>query len=120
MPTGVLIAGGSGTGITTELFLPVTGKTCSLASLPSPRTGHTLNLVGSTIVLCSAKSCLQFQPSSGTGSWSSYSTLAESRYYHTSHVTQDGLLLLLGGDGSRETAELVGGGEGYNLKYGIR
>ena len=117
----MLIAGGSGTGITTELFLPMTGKTCSLASLPSPRTGHTLNLVGSTIVLCSAKSCLQFQPSSGTGSWSSYSTpLAESRYYHTSHVTQDGLLLLLGGDGSRETAELVGGGEGYNLKYGIR
>ena len=66
---GILIAGGSGTETSTEVFLPGNGKTCALADLPDERYGHTLDTLRNTAVLCGGRytgtSCLQFSQDIG-------------------------------------------------------
>jgi len=88
--------------------------------MPSTREGHTLDqLADGTVLACgggydgvdTVKTCVKFN---GT-SWSQHSTQQFSRLYHTSLAGQHGLLLM-GGYYSRETTELVGGGEQYNLQ----
>jgi hypothetical protein len=69
---GILIAGGSNAYTSTEVFLPGTGKTCALADLPDQRYEHTLDTVGTTVLLCGGgrsayarTSCLQFSQTTG-------------------------------------------------------
>merc|ERR1719318_627493 len=70
MVEGVLITGGYGADRSTELYLPQTGKTCSLQSLPNSRYHHSLDFFSNHIILCgggsssSRTSCLQFLPTS--------------------------------------------------------
>merc|ERR1719312_1890983 len=121
---GVIISGGwNGKSVSsTDVFFPSSsgaGYTCSLQSMPSPRSGHTLDqLDDGTVLACGGsssadtrKTCDRFD---GT-SWSQHSTLQYNRAYHTSLPGQHGLLLM-GGDYSRATTELVGGDEQYNLQ----
>ena len=108
----------------TELFLPMTGKTCSLESLPTARWSPTLDQLGDgTILACGGwptlKRCDKFTPSLPYGTWSQYSSLIFSRTDHTSLAGQHELLLM-GGDGSESeiTTELASGGQQYNLTQG--
>ena len=124
---GVLVTGGWSEGAdgdrldTTEMFLPSTGKTCTLQRMPKARHGHTLDqLDDGKLLACgglaTSKTCHQFTPSLPHGTWSLYtSSLVHSRAMHTSLLTE-GKLLLLGGDESKNTTEVVGEGESYNLQ----
>ena len=59
--------------MSTEVFLPGTGRNCRLADLPDVRYDHTLNTVDSTAVLCGGGNstgdtetyCLKFSQTSG-------------------------------------------------------
>jgi hypothetical protein len=121
--SGVLITGGTGAKTSTELFLPHSGKTCSLQSLPDIRHHHSLDVVSKKIILCgggsSLTSCLEFLPTSSTGTWANYGTLAQGRYAHTSHSFQ-GELIMLGGSASSRTTEIIGKGMRYNLQQDTR
>ena len=88
---------------------------CFLQPLPESGDDPSIDVVDSHIVLCGGSgslfsvSCLQFHPNSTKGSWTSYATLANSRYHHTTLVVED-QLLIIGGEGSETTTEIVGGG----------
>ena len=96
--------------MTTELFMVETKQVCSLPSLPSPRFGHTLDVMDGMPVVCGGHqdkinddvlehSCLKFSPLSASGSWQNLTTL-QYRYgfsYHTSWVSQHGLVLFQSG-----------------------
>merc|ERR1719474_1446013 len=85
--TGILITGGEGQeAMTTELFIVKTKQVCSLPSLPSPRFGHTLDVVSGMPVVCGGhhleigdddleQSCLKFSPLSDCGAWHNLTTL---------------------------------------------
>jgi len=119
---GVIISGGyihGGAIASTEVYFPTPGSgyTCSLQSLPSARYGHTLDqLDDGTVVACGGspdnlKTCDKFD---GT-SWTQHSTLLYERMYHTSLPGKHDLLLM-GGDYSGATTELIEGGEQSNLQ----
>ena len=85
--------------------------------MPSARSGHTLDQLGDgTVLACGGygdalTNCDKFD---GT-SWSQHSTLLYMRNDHTSLPGHHDLLLM-GGQYSKATTELVGGGEQYNLQ----
>ena len=108
----------------TELFLPITGKTCSLKSLLTARNAHTLDQLGDgTILACGGwgakRRCDKFTPSLPYGTWSQYSSLIFKRRWHTSLAGQHEILLMGGRDIDSEiTTELASGGLQYNLTQG--
>jgi len=104
-----------------EVFSPSTGKSCSLPSLPDWRTSHTMN----SLLVCggyywdTTTTCLTFS----SGKWMTSHSLVEERDDHTSWQTEEGVVVLMGGndkggDGSQTdsptTSELVqmGGEQG--------
>ena len=97
-----------------ELFIPETGKTCSFPDLPANRFGHTMNMVGDAVVVCggrdcqsaATKSCVHLSPLSSS-LWTSYAAMRRRRASHTAWVSRSGELLLVGGQGSDEDAEIV-------------
>ena len=118
----MITGGGNGGGsrlASTELFLPISGKTCSLESLPTARRALTLDQLGDgTLLACGGEGaetrCDKFTPSLPYGTWSQYSSLIFSRVRHTSLAGQHELLLM-GGYDSEITTELASGGQQYNL-----
>ena len=106
----------------TELFLPSTGKTCSLQE-GIARSDHTLDQLGDGRLLAcggyggAEKMCHQFVPSLPYGTWTVSATLRNLRYYHTSFST-GGKVLLLGGSESETAAEVVGSDKSFNLQQG--
>ena len=73
---GILIGGGHPNERTAELFIPRTGKTCNVASLPDDRYSFTMNSVGYTgqVLACGGSnnmntmtSCVEFSPNSPSG-----------------------------------------------------
>ena len=115
------MSGGLGEGLenvkSVELFIPETGKACSFPDLPVARFFHTMNMMGDAIVVCggegdqgsSQKSCVHLSPPSSSV-WTSYATTRKGRYSHTGWVSPRGELLLVGGGGSAEDAEIVNAG----------
>jgi len=95
-----------------EVFSPTTGQSCSLPSLPDWRRGHTMD----SLLVCGGSSfyarntCLTFS----SGKWMTSHSLVEERYRHTSWQTEEGVVVLMGGEGSPATSELVqmGGEQG--------
>eukprot|EP00092_Neocalanus_flemingeri_P010981 GFUD01011824.1.p1 GENE.GFUD01011824.1~~GFUD01011824.1.p1 ORF type:complete len:447 (+),score=101.01 GFUD01011824.1:59-1399(+) len=130
---GIFITGGSaGRGpasgvVTSEVFIPETGKTCSLpnADLPDDRSSHTMDTLGNTPVVCGGKSpwtvtsCLHFTPTSASGVWTNYATTLESRETHSSWVSSAGLVLL-GGWHSVSTEMVPSGGGNFSLEGNAR
>ena len=121
---GILITGSVGAYTSTEVFIPDTGKTCSLPDLPKSRYGHTLDTLGNTPVICGGDgtdtSCLQFTPTSAGGVWTNYTTTMQRRYKHSSWVSSAGLVLM-GGYYSGTTAEIVpSGGGNFSLLQNTR
>ena len=104
-----------------EVFLPGTKVSCPMQSLPTGRWRHTLSTVDNQPVACGGggsaeqKTCDIFKAGPGQGSWENYAHLASKRYYHTA-LSSGGDLLLLGGDYSQTTTELVGKGLSYDLR----
>ena len=50
-----------------------------------------------------------------SGTWSNYATTLEERYDHTSWVTPEEKLVLMGGYYSDTTSEIVNGGMNFTL-----
>ena len=106
--SGVLITGGasSAAGNTAELYLPSSGVSCTLPSLPNRRESHTVSKGG---LLCGGgythhkrftaeDSCLKWSPDSGT--WEEALTLDVFRRLHVSWTPSSGNngTYLMGGD----------------------
>ena len=74
---------------------------------------HSLDVVSKKIIMCGGAatwtSCLEFLPTSSTGSWANYATLVHGRY-----VFQEDILMM-GGSFSKGTTEIIGKGLQYNL-----
>ena len=120
---GVLITGGdSAAGNTAELYVPSSGASCTLPSLPDYREEHTVSEGG---LLCGGRntrdSCLMWSPDSGT--WEEAITLDVRRYDHVSWTPSSGNngTYLMGGGYSERTTTLInndGSQEpGFLLKY---
>ena len=109
------MAGGWEALSSTEVYIPDTGKTCSLPDLPEIRYDHTMDTLANTPVICGGgdtyTSCLQFTPTSAGGVWTNYTTTMERRYGHSSWVSSAGLVLM-GGWISGTTTEIVPSHEG--------
>ena len=126
--TGVLITGGypsSSVGNKAELYVPSTGVSCTLPSLPEERGAHTVSEGG---LLCGGRytedSCILWSPDSGT--WEEALTLDVSRKYHVSWTPSSGNTgtYLMGGgpsSSSRKTSTLLNNDgtqePGFPLKY---
>ena len=108
--SGLAIVGGYGAGAeagaptSAELWAPLDpgGCNCSLPSLPREMFDPTLDLWQDKLIACYGLSCEQLTLSG----WQHWRTTLYSRFFHTSAVTSQGLLLV-GGAGSPTTAELL-------------
>ena len=121
---GVLITGGDAAGNTAELYVPSSGASCTLPSLPDHREEHTVSEGG---LLCGGydidtrDSCLMWSPDSGT--WEEALTLDVRRYDHVSWTPSSGNngTYLMGGAYSERTTTLInndGSQEpGFPLEY---
>ena len=93
---GILMSGGyDNAGRTSvEVFVPSTGQSCSLPSLPDRgRYGHTMDsllICGSGHEATAARNCLSFS----SGQWVTSHTLVEKRSFQTSWKTDQGLVLM--------------------------
>ena len=106
----------------TEIYFPTPGSgyTCSLQSMPSTRYGHTLDQLGDgTVLACGGYDTLKTCDKFNGASWSQHFTLLYRRVWHTSRPGHHDLLLM-GGQDSGATTELVEGGEQYNLQQDTR
>ena len=123
---GVLISGGYNRNgavyQSVEIYNPSTNTTCSLPKLPVGRYGHTqdVNLVCGGPSSSTRTTCVKW--SSESGSWTQSHTLHQSRVYHVSWNTEDGVYLMGGNYGSNmKTTELVKADgsveDGFSLKY---
>jgi hypothetical protein len=116
---GIILSGGYYAEQSVEVFVPSTGLSCSLPSLPYQRYYHTMD----SLLICggeySSTSCLSFT----SGQWNKSHTLEEQRYAHTSWQREDGLVLIAG-TSSRYTSEIVGvaGGQepSFAMQYSTR
>jgi len=100
-----------------EVFVPSTGESCFLPSLPDDRNDHTMD----KLTICGGydtkTTCLSFS----SGKWITSHNLVEERYSHSSWPTEEGLVLFGGWD-SPLTSEIVAlageqGGSSFNLRY---
>ena len=127
MVLGVVVSGGGGRHyVSTELFLPSTGKTCLLQDGTS-RFAHTLDqLEDGTLLACgghcickkdrpASRSCDKCVPSPPYGQWVMSTGLWTGRAGHTSAVL-GGKVVLFGGTPNSDTAEVVGGYQSETFK----
>jgi len=122
--SGVIISGGAGVSRFVELYVPSTGFSCRLPSLPEwgPRKAHTMNekyICGGSNFY-SRDNCIEF----ASGEWSKIATTAEYRDDSTSWLTPQGLVLI-GGSYNSWSTEIVNlkggqGGPGFTLKFQAR
>ena len=109
--TGVLITGGSfRASKTAELYLPSSGKSCSLPGLPQAALEHTVSDGG---LLCGGlnndnqginDNCLQWRPE--LGSWQKFLTLGLIRNNHVSWTSENS-----------STHYLMGGGQTFGSEW---
>merc|ERR1711953_804024 len=102
--TGLLVVGGHKPEYlpgNDELWAPDLPP-CALPTLPRAMWGNTVDVIGDTILACHWDSCDQLT-SSG---WQPGPQLTHARHFHSSAVTERGVLLI-GGAISPSTAELI-------------
>ena len=117
---GIILSGGYGAHTSVEVFVPSTGLSCSLPALPDERYEHTMDsllICGGIYTSTAATTCLSFT----SGQWITSHTLVEKRADHTSWQTEQGLVLM-GGEGSPYTSEIVAtaggqGGPSFAMQY---
>ena len=106
---GLLIVGGWCDGVSTELWGP-DGTQCMLPDLSSR--SQTLNVLQNRVIACYDKSCDELTDIG----WVHAQDLLHQRYFYTSIVTTDGMLLIGGAavNGGNETEELIPINQGPN------
>ena len=123
---GVLITGGLPSSNTAELYVPSTGASCTLPSLPDSRQDHTVTegglLCGGHLYTDTRHSCILWSPDSGT--WEEALTLDVGRVGHVSWTPSSGAgTYLMGGGDSKKTTTLIkndGTQEpGFPLRYDV-
>jgi len=106
--TGLLVVGGEGGLQSVEFWTPPPlSAQCFLGDLPHLNFFHSLDSVNGEVILCSDSSCLRLEE----GKWKEVAQLTEKRWRHSSAITSRGLMLL-GGQVSPNTTELVSLEEG--------
>ena len=105
--TGLLLAGGNSIN-SAQLWTTDSGS-CALPPLLDTKSGHTVDSVSGSLVDCHGTSCNQLTLDDG---WVEVVRLVEQRLGHTSAIISDDLLLLVGGQESSNTTELVDIGRG--------
>lgn len=118
---GLLLSGGDGGTTIVEVYDPSTGLSCSLPNLPEGRIYHTMD----GLIVCgggpsSKTTCLTFT----SGEWVVSHTLVNQRMVHVSWQTDQGLLLMGGGNMpfSSEILPTTGdqGVESFAMQYDTR
>ena len=98
----ILLSGGDANNTRVEVFDPLTGQSCSLPAFPDGRWGHTMD----KLFICGgyyhSLTCLSLL----SGEWVATHVLHHRRYASNSWDTSQGLLIL-GGDDSPHTSEVV-------------
>ena len=106
-----------------EVYVPSTNTSCSLPSLPVETWGHSQD----GLLLCGGgfneEQCLTFHAASGE--WVQTHRLSGERRFHSSWQREDGTVLLMGGDFSPTSTEIVSDSSavstpGFSLKYDTR
>jgi hypothetical protein len=123
----LLVGGNSGTATLASVFLfdPAQSAFSTLASIPSPREGHTATVLANGKLLVTGgkngstalATAIVFDPSTGPGSWSSAGTMTAARFGHTATllsatISSGGQVLVAGGSSgstSLSSAELFSG-----------
>ena len=103
---GLLIVGNWCNAVTTELWAPDDTQ-CMLANLTSDTTTTTVNVLQDKVLACYAKTCDQLTESG----WEQTHDLLFERYFYTTIVTNEGMLLV---GSTTETAELIPVNNGPN------
>ena len=100
------MTGGDGTETSAELISTNGSSICELPTMPQSKYGHTQ----SGLTACgggysdSERSCIKFE----AGAWTTLTdNLVEKRWGHSSWVNSNGHILLIGGDNSLTTTEIV-------------
>ena len=105
-----------------EVYVPSINTSCSLPSLSVGTFGHSQD----GLLQCGGSGnnlqCHTFQ--SASGEWVKTHNLSEVREYHSSWQREDGTIVLMGGDDSPTTTEIVSDSSavstpGFSLKYNI-
>jgi hypothetical protein len=99
----VLVVGGAGAARSVEAWTPGGELNCSLPSLPQDMVQLTVDMVEGRATACNEKGCLKL----GGAGWVGGPSMLEERQLHTSAVLPDGGLLLVGGEGSPSTTEII-------------
>ena len=103
----ILVTGGDGAWTSSEVLFTNGSSICELPPMSQPKHGHTqsgLIACGGEGNVIDTRSCIKFE----SGSWSTLTdNLVEERRHHTSWITPNGDILLIGGTGSLDTTEIV-------------
>ena len=116
-----MTGGENGDGLSSvEVYHPGTNTSCTLPSLPEKIAGHTQD----DLTQCGGSGSLQscHTLNTDTAQWTKTHSLSERRDSHASWRREDGSILIVGGDNSKTTTELVSDGSGvstpgFALKY---
>ena len=117
------MTGGEGTSTSAEVLFTNGSSICELPAMPQSKNTHTQ----SGLAACGGydsgteRSCIKFED----GSWTTLTdNLVERRDDHSSWVSPDGDILLIGGDYSPTTTEIVyqngTSSRSFDLKYNTR
>ena len=106
-----------------EVYHPGTNTSCTLPSLPEEISGHSQDGIKQCGGYGSYQSCHTLN--TDTAQWTKTHNLSEKRDSHSSWRREDGSILLIGGDYSETTTELVIDSSrvstpGFTLKYETR
>ena len=103
-----------------EVYHPGTNTSCTLPSLPKEIRYHTQDGLTQCGGYGSSRSCHTLN--TDTAQWTKTHSLSERRDSHSSWRREDGSILIIGGDYSNTTTELVSDSSrvstpGFTLKY---
>ena len=115
------MTGGYGAATSAEVLFTNGSSICELPLMSQTKYRHTQSGLTACGGIRSASNCIKFED----GSWTTLTdNLVEERRYHSSWVTPDGDILLIGGGGSLTTTEIVyqngTSSRSFDLKYNTR